>query len=96
MHTYTGTHTSNLNFTDPGYRSLGTSSVGYLPPEGLAKKSSENTHDKYKYEHSPYIRSKENLCPEQNVSKRASIDFMKKSIQPSLRYTLNSSHEGYM
>ena len=96
MQTYSGAYTSNLSFTDPGYRSLAISSVGYLTSEGLVKKSSENTHDKYKYDPIPYTRSKENLFPDQNWSKRASIDFMKKSIQPSLSYTSNSSHEGYM
>jgi hypothetical protein len=96
MQTYSGAYISNLSFTDPRYQSLGASSVGYLTSEGLVKKSSENTHEKYKYDHIPYIRSKENLFPDQNWSKRASIDFMKKSIQPSLSFTSNSSHEGYM
>ncbi len=96
MQTYSGAYTSNLNFTEPGYRSLATSSVGYLTPEELVKKSSDNTHDKYILNHIPYTRSKENLFPDQNWSKRSSIDLMKKSIQPSLSYTSNSSHEGYM
>ena len=53
-------------------------------------------NDKYRYDPLSFSRSKENIFPEPNLSKRGPIDFMKKSIHPSSNLTSNSSHQEFV
>lgn len=87
-------YVSKLNSANPGCTSLASSSLNQMTHDRFIKMSSETLNDKNFISRLSYNRFKDNIMTQPDLSKRLSIDFMKKSIHPKSTYSINLSNQG--